>query len=321
MSNTQTPQSSKDPAALPDFPDFAELTLEHKEALEAITNQFASYSDFNFVSLFSWDTEGKIAVSQLNQNLVVKFTDYINNDIFYSFLGTNEIEDTVAKLIEHSAAAGHKAYLSLIPEAVIENLPDKTRESLAISEDRDNHDYILSVSELVTFSTNKFRGKKNLYNRFMKTYGQNAENQELDLSDPEIKSQLMEVLEQWSRARQKTDAETRNEFVAIKRCLQHQGQLDAKGFGTYIDGKLVAFTLFELTKNNEAIIHFDKANTDYVGVFEHLKHSFAKHLSSLDVETINYEQDLGIPGLRQAKESYRPVKFLKKYTVTINSQS
>jgi len=304
---------------LPLFPQFTELTLEHKAVLEAITNQFASYSDFNFISLFSWDTEGKIAVSLLNDNLVVRFTDYVDHDIFYSFLGINKVRDTVVKLIGHSTSAGHKTYLSLVPEEVIDSLPDDVRSSLQISQDRDNHDYILSVDELVRFSSNKFRGKKNLYNRFTNAHGERAATTELDLSNQDIKKQLLEVLEEWGRSRQKTGAETKNEFIAIRRCLEHQAELGARAFGTYVDNKLIAFTLFEIAKNNEAIIHFDKANVEYIGVFEHLKHSFAKHMAALNVATINYEQDLGIEGLRRAKESYRPVKFLKKYTIALNS--
>lgn len=303
-------------SSLSEFPNFVELSLAHKDALEAITDSFASYSDFNFASLFSWDTEGKIAVCMLKENLVVRFTDYMSNEVFLSFLGTNDIEATIKRLLSYSIDAGHKAHLSLVPEAVINSLPESLRTQLNISEDRDNHDYILSVDDLVAFATNKYRGKKNLYNRFMRTYGENVRTAELDLAAPEIKKQLLRILDEWRDARQKTDAETRTEFIAIKRCLEHYSSLGVRAYGTYLKGNLIAFTLFEINKNNEAIIHFDKANIEYVGVFEHLKHNFAKYLSSLGVEAINYEQDLGLPGLRQAKESYHPVKFLKKYTVS-----
>ncbi|NDC31980.1 MAG: DUF2156 domain-containing protein [Bacteroidetes bacterium] len=301
---------------LPDFPKFEHLTIDHRTVLEDITNKFDSYSDFNFISLYSWDTQNEIEVSSLNNNLIIKFTDYSSPDIFFSFIGTNKIEETAKILIQHSIDAGHQPYLSLVPEAVASKLLDGNTD-LIVKEDRDNHDYILSVETLTRFSSNQFRGKKNLYNRFHKLHGNSQISKELDLNNSEIRSSIIEVLDDWSESRNKNDEDTRNEFIAIKKCLNNQKFLNIKAFGVYVEDKLIAFTLFEMRNNREAIIHFDKANINYVGIFENLKHGFAKLLNDQNVATINYEQDLGITGLRRAKESYHPIKFLKKYTIKL----
>ncbi len=36
-----------------------------------------------------------------------------------------------------------------------------------------------------------------------------------------------------------------------------------------------------------------------------------------DFVHVNLEQDLGIPGLRASKQSYQPVKLIKKYTISL----
>ena len=42
----------------------------------------------------------------------------------------------------------------------------------------------------------------------------------------------------------------------------------------------------------------------------------AKYLLERGVQMLNFEQDLGIPNLRQAKLGFRPHSFLKKYRVS-----
>ena len=59
---------------------------------------------------------------------------------------------------------------------------------------------------------------------------------------------------------------------------------------------------------------FEKSLNGYKGVYQFVNRSQALHLPPT-VEIINREQDLGDEGLRQAKMTYRPVGFTKKYVV------
>lgn len=297
---------------LPKFPEFANLDLSHKDVLQEIANRFPSYSDFNFVSLFTWDTDNSVMISSLNENLVIRFKDYLTGDSFYSLLGTSKIDETIKVLLEYSKKQGENNELMLVPHSVAMKV---SGDQHIVIEDRDNHDYLLSVADLVEFRTNKYRGKKNLFNRYQRLHGEKTETKSLDLSIPENRAELERVLQDWQLSRNKDNQEVRNEFIAIKRALENAKILNLQAYGLFVDHKLAAFTLFEILPNKVAVIHFDKADTRYVGIFEHLKHSFAKHIASLDIETINYEQDLGLEGLRRAKESYHPVDYLKKYRI------
>ena len=101
---------------LPVFPNFKNLEISDKEDIEYITHQFPPYSDFNFVSLWAWNTQGKIEISQLNNNLVVKFQDYLDNNYFYSFIGMHDVLTSIEKLLSASKAKGFGEELKLIPE-------------------------------------------------------------------------------------------------------------------------------------------------------------------------------------------------------------
>ena len=54
-----------------------------------------------------------------------------------------------------------------------------------------------------------------------------------------------------------------------------------------------------------ALIHIEKANPDIRGLYQAINNEFIRHEFS-NVEFINREEDMGLPGLRQAEESYNP---------------
>jgi len=62
------------------------------------------------------------------------------------------------------------------------------------------------------------------------------------------------------------------------------------------------------------VTHFEKAvlQPRYKGVYQYVNQAFVSLLPER-YELINREQDLGDSGLRQAKQSYRPAGFVKKY--------
>ena len=84
--------------------------------------------------------------------------------------------------------------------------------------------------------------------------------------------------------------------------------------GIYIDNKLEAFTIGELLNPNMALIHIEKANPDIRGLYPFINQQFLVNEFS-EVEFVNREEDLGIPGLRKAKLSYHPIRFVEKFTV------
>lgn len=302
---------------LPEFPEFEQLGIHHKKLLRDIAASFPCYSDYNFVSLFTWDAGGEIAVSTLNDNLIIRFSDYTDGSAFYSLLGDNQLRDTMRQLIEDAEKRGIRTDLSLIPHSVIEklNLENEANE-LTIEEDLDNHDYIYLVDDLVELSRSSFQTKRNLLNRFNRNFSARAQYEELELGEPAVQKQINDLLEKWQFSRGKTDEQVATEFSAIRRFVKHHEELEIQAFGVYVDGQLSAFTFFELLPNKMAIIHFDKSDTSIEGIVEYLKHNTAKQLRTFGVDKYNYEQDLGIEGLRRAKMSYHPTEFLKKYKVT-----
>ena len=59
-----------------------------------------------------------------------------------------------------------------------------------------------------------------------------------------------------------------------------------------------------------------KAFAEYAGSYQAINYMFLKNQAS-KYEFANREEDMGEPGLREAKLSYNPVKMLKKYQMEI----
>jgi len=87
---------------LPQFPDFKCLEWNDRKQVEQYTAPFPPYSDFNFTSLYAWDVDNKMRISDLHGNLVILFSDYVTGEAFLSFIGTNNLPETACTLIDYS---------------------------------------------------------------------------------------------------------------------------------------------------------------------------------------------------------------------------
>lgn len=299
---------------IPYFPIFKKLELKDKETIENIIKQYPPYSDYNFVSLWSYNTKESIEISLLNENLAVKFVDYFGIEHFYSFLGNKKVEDTIKTLLSHSNVNNVGKELILIPEINISS-NTKISKNFLVIEDLDNFDYVLSVQEISKLTGNKYGAKRNFVNRFIKNYPETTAAT-FDLKNKDIQQQIEKLFFLWEKLSNKTRSETENELTSIRRLLKSAAAFNLVSIGLFTKNKLVAFSINEVLHDNYAIIHFEKADTSFIGIFQYLKQQTAIHLEKLGCKYINYEQDLGIPGLRKSKEQWNPVRFLKKYTIS-----
>lgn len=297
---------------IPKFPDFIKLSFAHKPHIERHIIKHPPYSDFNFTSLISWSGEDTY-ISELNGNLIIKFRDYITNEPFYTFIGTSKVNQTIKTLLKESEKNGLHPKLKLISEAVLKANP-KILERYHIEEDRDNFDYIYLLAEAREFKGNRFRDKRHFVNRFKRLY--QSSYKLLDLSLPEAAKEILNLFHHWQKLKKKTDSEVKNEFLAIKKVLQLAKDLNLICLGIYVHKTLIAFSINEILADGYTMNLFEKADTTYHGIFPYLRNITATYLFEQGGKFLNYEQDLGIEGLRKSKMSYNPHAFLKKYTIT-----
>ena len=208
---------------------------------------------------------------------------------------------------------GLKLNIFLADEAAVRllNLPE---DEFDVEELEDARDYLYSGDALRSLAGRKLHKKKNLVNSFVRTWEGRFEYRRLTCADgAEIKS----FLARWGVAREeRMEGQLEHEILGIHEILRCCSLLDITMAGVYIDGTLEAFTIGSCNPLEQmAVIHIEKANPEIKGLYQFINQQFLIH-EFPDAVLINREDDLGDPGLRQAKLSYCPVDFARKYRIS-----
>lgn len=293
---------------IPRFPAFKKLEITDKAKMDAYASAFPPYSDFEFGSLWSWDVKEEMAVSWLNDNLVVRFTDYTSGHPFLTFLGTERVTETVEELLEHSEAEFGTKELHLVPE-VTASLIDSSL--YAVEESRDHFDYICDVSQHLEYPGKERKAHRTLLRQFHDAYPE-FERVSLDLSSAKVRKEVSDIYKRWDETR---GFLTTSESFAYERFLDSIESLTYAAVGLRVAGTLIAFHIASLPPGTCADALFSKADIAYRGVYPTLDFAVAHDLLARGYTHMNIQQDLGIPGLRKAKESLFPAYYLKKYSV------
>ncbi len=181
------------------------------------------------------------------------------------------------------------------------------------SHDRDNDDYIYLKESMATLGGRRMHQKKNHYNFFVK----NNSYEITDLSEDMI-PELLAVQENWLLTKERQGAlaaaQLNFEMDSVARLLSHLTDFNLFGMAIRIKGRLEGFTVGELMTKEMALVHIEKANYNFRGLFVALASHFCQNLPE-SVVYVNREQDLGLPGLRHAKESFKPDHMQVKYVV------
>jgi hypothetical protein len=185
---------------------------------------------------------------------------------------------------------------------------------VSISPDRDQFDYIYDAKELIQLAGSRFHKKRNLLNQFSKNYDFQYEN--LSAGGAEA---AMAMQKNWCAWREcDADDALENENQAIRNVLSHWPALEGLMGGCLrVNGEMIAYTIADPLEKDSLVIHFEKGNIDYKGVYQAINQMFLEHAIAAHpaIRYVNREQDLGDAGLRRAKESYHPIGFLKKFQV------
>ena len=296
---------------------FKDINIESRELL----NPYFDLVDYEaceycFNTLYMWQHLYKTGY-YIGDGFAVIVAEYEGNT--FSILPLAKKEDmprVIEFVIDYFEKEQKKIYFRGITKEVVEFLKENYPGKFSYTEERDLFDYVYDGDSMRELKGRKNVKKRNHINYFLKEYEGRYEYRLLDENDFDA---CLDLMAEWTSNKEENNAvseEMEEELIGIKKLFENYNVLKdkLKIAGIFIDGKLESFTMGEYINPNMALIHIEKANPSIRGLYPFINQQFLVHEFS-DVEFVNREEDLGIEGLRKAKLSYHPVRFVEKYTV------
>ncbi|MDD4084076.1 MAG: phosphatidylglycerol lysyltransferase domain-containing protein [Acidaminococcaceae bacterium] len=295
--------------------EFKNIELEDREIFDKYFSMKKYMgSECTFTNLFVWQKCYDIRWAEANGALFIKVRRKEFTFVLPPFVGKEgDLSDVLASL--SSYFAGQPFEIRGIYEDMLPLLQERLPSSTEFVEDRDNWDYIYLRENLASLSGRKYHAKKNHANAFRKEHP----DYEFSLLTKDDVEECIEFADAWCEKKEPGADELRCEFCALEKALRNLENLSIKGAVIRIDGKIQAFAVGEKLNPETAVIHFEKANPEIRGLYAVINQDFCAGVWT-DVTYINREEDMGIEGLRKAKESYRPEFMVKKYSALISAK-
>lgn len=178
-------------------------------------------------------------------------------------------------------------------------------------EETDLGDYLYDAKALRELSGRDFHKKKNHVNGFLRDYQGRFVYRPLDHTNA---AEIWDFLMKWEEHKD-GESHLAAEAQGICQALPHIESLQAKMAGVYVDGRLEAFTIGSYNERMKmSIVHIEKANPEIRGLYAYINQQFQIQAFP-EAEVVNREDDMGLPGLRKAKESYHPIRMARKFNI------
>ena len=295
---------------------FHQLALSDRESMQAVTLLSGRRNcNYTFANLVGWKFLFGTEVCVLEDAVVLRYTfdgqraymvctsealsleliealfDDSNGDLTLIGLEDSQVEQLSARLCRLACPRTLNSQLSTNIEPI-----------------RDQYDYIYRRTNLATLHGRHLDAKRNHIHRFREEHP----DFEYRPLTPEFFDECRRLTEIWQE--EKGGSDTINaEKQVMETIFSNWDALGMIGGSIFVDGRMVAFTCGSAVTTDTFDICVEKADRHVEGAFAIINQQFAEYLPEQYIY-LNREEDMGIPGLRQAKLSYHP-EILLTYNV------
>ncbi len=292
--------------------NFTTVDISHKNDFDKyIIASGINRCEYSFVNLYCWSWYYKTQICFVNGFMLIRYYVNSNDDIAYiQPLGNGNIDEIIGMIIEDTKKLNIPLKMYSLSKEFAERVVAYDPDKYQMSDSGDDRaDYLYLTEKLQTLSGKKLQSKRNHINKFKNTI-----NYRFEEIEKENKPMVLEILTKWQEEKGVEKNTVSDEEPFITRALDNMEELGVKGGVLYVDEKPIAFTIASPINDNTYDIHIEKSYINIDGAFQMINYLFANTLPE-EYIYINREEDLGIEGLRKAKQSYYPVEILRKYQI------
>ncbi|MCI8667974.1 MAG: DUF2156 domain-containing protein [Lachnospiraceae bacterium] len=281
------------------------------EDVELLRNCFMAQRhmacDYSSGNIILWSKIYNTEIAYIKDMLIVKFSR--GKDTFFTFpSGIGNHIEAIQWLEAYCQAEGIDLKFGIMEPEMYAELKEMYPGRFSIEYCRDNADYIYLVEKLASLSGKAYHGKKNHVNKFMKTH----EDWSYEKMSRENMEECIQMVQQWCIENGCCD--DRDKAAEICVCIdgiRWREELGLTGGLIRTGDGIVALTLGEPLNQDTFVIHFEKAFSGIQGAYPMINQQFILH-ELMGYKYVNREEDMGLDGLRKAKESYKPVMMAEK---------
>lgn len=291
------------------IPGFKQLEIADKPVLDGFFQaEPPQASEYSFTNLFMWRRKYKPRWSISHECLLVILEETGGKLLGLQPVGLGNKIAALDHLCRIFESQGLIPMIGRATDDFVDAFVDESRFDLI--EDPDNSDYVYLAEKLIKLSGNKYHRKKNHLNRFLKNYDFQYRS-----FSPQLIDSVLSLQETWCEFKDcYEDDNLFHEDRAVCDALTHYQTLGFTGGAILMDDQVQAFSFGEMLNRDTAVIHIEKANPEIDGLYTVINQRFCASAWT-HATFINREQDLGLEGLRKAKQSYYPHHMVNKWIV------
>ena len=264
-------------------------------------------AEYTFANLYLWSSYyGEIA--QYRGFLCQRLTYKGVHQYLYP-AGCCDAKPVLDALWDDSRREGHPFVVRSLTKETMARMEAFYPGRFTYEADRDAYDYLYEIDTLCELTGKKYQAKRNHINRFVENwphwYTQPITPDNLDV--------CRALTDAWCQAH-----DAAGDRRALEQAFAHYDLLGFEGILLYAEpDRPVAFSMGNRISTDTFDVNFEKAFADVQGAYPMINREFARHVRSAhaDIRYLNREDDMGVEGLRKAKESYHPI-FLEKFIAT-----
>lgn len=289
--------------------EFRKLMPEDRERYEQL--HFACGErgcEFTFANLYLW---GRQRIAFLHDHAVL-FSQFDRRTVYPFPVGGGDKKAALEAIINDAHERDIPCRLTGLTEENIRLLEELYPGKFFFHCDRDSYDYVYAIDDLAELKGKKYQKKRNHVNRFRTEH---PDYRVQPLCD-ELLEDVKALVNGWyeSRLAQDPTADFLMERRALEKALRDYEKLGLETLVLLDGGQVLAVTMGSFLAENTLDVHFEKAREDVDGAYAAINCEFARYLREKypQLQFLNREEDMGIPGLRKAKESYLPHHLTEK---------